>query len=201
MVYSTRSMARAAYRKAKKVERELAPEAKSYRIATIPVVMSNLGVVYDLIGNGSGYGGIVNGTNNGDRVGDRIKLLRLVFRGIIQKPVLNPISSVRVIVFKGTADNGGYVTSDILESLSVYSGKNEEKRYNTKFLFDEVFVLDDAKQGYVEFDWNIKLGWETQFTPGAALVEDGGLYMLLLTTSATNQPSWDGVFRISYTDS
>lgn len=198
---STRRIATSALKIAKKVEDATSPEYKDYRIATIPVTMSNLGVVYDLIGNGSAYGGITQGAGNNDRIGDSIKLQRLVFRGLFQKTSTGTIASIRCMLFKGKSEEGvSYVTSDILESLSVYSGKNEANRYNSKIIYDEVFVVDTIKSGHVELDWNIPLNWHCQFEPGSTNVSNGGLWMLILTSAATNQPQWDGVFRISYTD-
>lgn len=195
-------MAKAAYATAKEVEREIAPEYKNYVINTIPVVISNLGAVYDLIGAGSGYAGIQQGVSINDRTGDSIKLHRMVARGIIKRSNAASIETVRMIIFKGKSEEGAsYVPADILDSIDVYSNKNEQNRYNSKFLYDEIFVLDDVKSQYHEIKLNMELNWDTQFEPGIPSVSNQGVWMLLLSSaSAGNQPSWEATFRTSYTD-
>lgn len=198
---STYQLAKAAYATANFVKDAVNIEYKVYRIETTPVTFNNLGVVYDLIGSNSGFSGIQQGTTINDRIGDSIKLQRMVFRGLVQLNSLATINAVRIIVFRGKAEAGlMYSPSDILESLNVYSGKNENNRYNTNILYDEVKIIDNVKSQYIELDWNIELNWHTKFEAGATTIADGGLYMLLLTGAVTNLPAWDGVFRITYTD-
>lgn len=198
---STYQLAKAAYSTANYVKDMVNIEYKVYRIETTPTTFNNLGVIYDLIGSNSGFAGIQQGITVNDRIGDSIKLQRMVFRGLIQKNAAATINSIRIIVFQGKAEAGlMYSTADILESTNVYSGKNENNRYNTKVLYDEVKVIDSVKSQYLELDWNIELNWHAKFEAGVTTIADGGLYMLLLTGASVNLPSWDGVFRITYTD-
>lgn len=198
---SAYGLAKAAYSTAMFVKDAVNIEYKIYRIETIPTTFNNLGVIYDLVGSNSGFAGIQQGITVNDRIGDSIKLQRMVFRGLIQKNAAATINSVRIIVFKGKAEAGlMYSPADILESLNVYSGKNDDNRYNTKILYDEVKVIDSVKSQYLELDWNIELNWHCKFEESLTTIADGGLYMLLLSSASTNLPVWDGVFRITYTD-
>lgn len=197
-------IAKAAYSLAKTVQKDIAPEYKTYIIDTIPVVISHLGNVYDLVGAGSGYAGIQQGIAHDDRTGDHIRLQRIVMRGIIKRSQTAAIESVRMIIFRGKEGFGGSVPtpSFYLQSLDVYSSKNDTNRYVTKTLYDNVIVVDDVKNQYHEINLNLSLDWPCSFEPSIPTVSSGGLYMLLLGSTGTvaNQPSWEGYFRLTYTD-
>lgn len=201
---SAKSLAIQALKKIKYVEKEVAPENKVYIIDTIPVVVTQLGNVYDLIGAGSGYAGIQQGISINDRTGDAIKLQRMVLRGIVKRSQTAAIETVRLIIFRGKEDFGGAVPSPsyILESLDVYSCKNVVNRFATKTLYDKVFIVDDVKNQYFEFNINMPLNWNVTFETGLPVPSMGGLYMLIMSSTGTaaNQPSWEGYFRITYTD-
>lgn len=202
--HSAYGMAKAAYAKAITVEKELAPENKVYIIDTIPVLITQLGNIYDLVGAGSGYAGIQQGVSVNDRTGDSIKLRRLRVRGIVKRSQAAAIETVRMIIFQGKESYNGLVPtpSYYLQSLDVYSSKNDQNRFASKTLYDQVFTVDDVAKQYHEINLNIPLEWRTQFEPGIPVPSMNGLYMLLMSSTGTvaNQPSWEGYFRITYND-
>lgn len=201
---STRGLAMAAYRKAKNVENTMAPEIKAYTIDTLPNTITALGNIFDLVGAGSGFAGVQQGVAINDRTGDSIHLRRFVMRGIIKRSQTAAIETVRMIIFRGNEGFNGLVPAPgfILEAVDVYSSKNQQNRYVTKTLYDEVFTVDNVAKQYHEINLNIKLDWDVQFETGIPVPSMGGLYMLLLGTTSTvaNQPQWEGFMRISYTD-
>jgi len=197
----TRQIAKRALRTANYVKDQVDPSTKSYQVQATSITVSGAGTCLNLIGAGS-FAGIAQGTQSDDRVADRIKLQRLVLRGIIAKSNLGPsVTAVRVILFKGKAEEGVlYTRPELLQFATVFSSKSEANRYSTNFIYDELFVVDDVKSQYVEFDWNIPLNWYTTFDNGSTNVWDGGLYMFVMSNAGSNFPILDCVFRVSYTD-
>jgi len=202
---SAYGLAKAAYSTAMFVKDAVNIEYKEHVVNVTPTPLDAEGNVWELVSNGALSGtSIQQGIQNGERIGDSIKLQRLTFRGLLVKNSDQPLSAVRIILFKGKAEGGEqYLPSDILQNLDVFSPKLEENKFNTKFIYDEVFIVDSVKSQYVEFDWNKELNWHCNYVAGANTVGDGGLYLLMVTTAASTPggvPVWSGTFKITYTD-
>lgn len=200
---SAYGLAKAAYSTTMFLKDVINTEYKDYTLDMGANFFDDSGTVYDIIGNGGPLGpGITQGVTSEQRTGDSIKLQRMVFRGLVAKNSSAQLTTIRVIIFRGKAENGiSYAPIDLLETINVYSHKSDNRRYDTEFLYDEIFVLDNVKSQYVEFDWNMELNWHTHYQAGTSAVADQGLYMFVLSTENTNTPNIRGMWRISYTDS
>lgn len=157
------------------------------------------------------------GLTANERIGDSIKLQRLTARGSIG---FNPAFTtgatasalVRVILMRGKADNGKlYVVADstsndpypILDQEGVFGAKNDYNKYNTKFLFDRTYTLDAAKRNIITFKWNFPLNWHQNFQPGGVNIQESGLYLGVVTNTATNgsnSPIFYMNYSVTYTD-
>lgn len=154
---------------------------------------------------------ISQGTADGERIGDSLKLQRLTGRGTISwktQPSTATARLIRVIIMRGkhekretqyTVDG----TDAILEHAGVLGSKHENTKYNNKFLHDKVYTLDTAKKNIITFKWSYPLNWHINYAAGGTNVEDGGLYIAVLTNDAVTGAGlckFYADFNISYTD-
>lgn len=207
---SAYGLAKAAYSTANFVKDMVNIEYKTHMLDPIgPLPIDSTGAVMELVAESNGaayFPGISQGDGNDQRIGDSIKLQRCVFRGTLVKHSSATVSLVRVILFRGKAEDGKvYTVGDILGTgaagaHTVYSSKDEDNKYNTKILYDELFILDSVKSQYVEFNWNKELNWHTRYVAASNVIAEGGLNLLMFSTEAVNAPVLNGCFKISYTD-
>lgn len=141
------------------------------------------------------------GTSVSNRGGDSVKLANLTFRAIMNKSGSATNTNLRVIVFRGNRENGTTPSvSALLQTTSVISPKNHDNRFDTKILFDRVFQMNDGATTMRQLNLNIKLGTHVNFSSGTTSIEDGGIYILLLSDQSTNTPQIKYYSRITYVD-
>jgi len=134
------------------------------------------------------------------RDGDSIKLARMSGRIILQKNSAATITTLRCILFRGKAENAvSYAGTDLLETISVVAPKANHEKFRTKILYDKIYTLN-ADKSVLTFDWNFKLFGHCNFTAAGTNVEDGGLYLMLLSSEVANFPSFNYYFRTTFTD-
>lgn len=121
------------------------------------------------------------GVTVNQREGDSIKMKNLTMRGDI---VYNGTNSetVRLIIFNDK-ENQATTAGDILEyvgsSLSVYSGKNPNLRYDSKILYDKAFIVD-ANTPIRKFDIVLKIGLHVNFSSGTNTINNNALKILII---------------------
>lgn len=134
------------------------------------------------------------------RDGDSVKNIRMDGSFWLLKNSSSAASLLRMIIFRGKQENATtFVTSDWLQG-DILSRKNITEKYRTKTLYDKTFSLNSTRNDTVNQTFDIKLFGHTKFTSGTTYVEDGGIYMLLISNEATNTPYFNYNFRMSYTD-
>lgn len=145
------------------------------------------------------------GTGVNERVGDSCKLLHITGRFQI---ALNPNISnatVRVIIFRGknerdTAPTVTSGTSGVLESADILSPKKWDNRFDTKVLYDRKHtVFFDGRPSYT-FSISKKLFGHCTFDHNSSDISDGGLWMLLISDTNTDQPAFQWNIRTTYSD-
>lgn len=120
------------------------------------------------------------------REGDSIKMKNLTIRGDI---VFNGTKSetVRLIIFNDK-ENQATTAGDILEytgsSLSVYSGKNPNLRFDSKILYDKTFIID-ANTPIRKFDVVLKIGLHVNFAAGTTTINNNALKILIIGQNAS----------------
>lgn len=139
-----------------------------------------------------------------NRDGDSIKTLRLSGRLFIQQNASATDSLLRVIIFRGKNENRvAYAPSDFLQSavgLMVLNGKEYENRFQTKTLFDKTYSLSSAGKSNYLVNMNLPLTGHIQFGTGSTDIENGGIYMLLISNEQTNTPLVTYTLKTSFTD-
>lgn len=149
----------------------------------------------------------VQGLTTNDRIGCSIRLMRLSGRIAIYLNSASSHSHVRVILFRGkNEDNIVPTPTDVLDNTTggqfFMAPKNENNKYNSKFIYDKTYSLSTGSRNTILLKYNFKMYGHVNFTPGVATanVENGGLYMLVVSNEPTNGPNFVSTMRTSYVD-
>lgn len=188
-----------AYQLASKVARMVNVEYKYFIIDGSPSVGNN-GNIYPLCI-------VPQGLKVTERTGDSIKPMRLAGRVFITQHGSAQKTALRCILFRGKNENGTqYNVSDLLDTSHISTNqylapKDWNERFRTKIIYDKTFHLSNNGTSQAWADWNIKLFGHIQYVQEDATdIENGGLYMLLISNEPTNSPIFNYVLRLSFTD-
>lgn len=154
-----------------------------------------------------GLSAVAQGDGSTTRDGDSIKLLKNSLKFALTSNASTAYTTlVRVIIFRGKQENAvGYSLTDILETADILSPKSYTDRFRTKVLSDRTYTVRENEASAVyttqrQYNSNIKLYGHTQFVAGSTSIENGGLYMLLLSNQPTNTPTFAYYNRLTFTD-
>jgi len=177
-----------------KLKRMINVEYKFYDISAAPTV-SNTGTVYNLFSPTQGDGVT-------QRDGDSVKVLSLSGRIHMLMNAAASASLMRVIIFRGKQENAvSYTTTDILQNASILNPKNDSEKFRSKILYDKIFTLTTGDRTRNQpGNWYFRLNGHVNFVNGATTVENGGIYMLLISNEAVNTPTFSYYLRTRYTD-
>lgn len=185
----------------KKVKRVLNTEEKVFD-ATTAINPTNAGAIQSLLAP-------PQGDNIGSRDGDSIRPLNLEFKWHCTQQVAFTINaSVRAIIFRGYGEHGtAPIPANVLELLTAVQGINAPITYQNRerftVLYDNTITLTSgiqdgsAKNG----SFQCQLSGHTLYTTGATTVEDGGLWLLLITDALlATGPAWYSYSRVWFSD-
>lgn len=199
------TMAKVGYRLGKKAIRMINSEVKFYDVQGTNVSFSSTGTVLQLCNPSTGDG-------DNARDGSSIKPARLTLRMNWSSNTTDTTPQrVRLVLFRGKMEKSSTPTiSTILQDTSQYdaivSPKNWDTKFETKILYDRSFSLTPdagADQQYKLIRLNKKLFGHIKFatddTAGTD-IENGGLYMLVVSDEVTNPPTCTYYSRCTYYD-
>lgn len=200
--YKHRSTAVKAYNLATKLARMVNVEYK-FRITQNVTAPDNSGFVVNLTN-------IASGDLATERDGNSIKLMRLAGRVWITQNGSAQKTAVRVIIFRGKNErsqpyevddnSNGMAVLDASAPQCIIAPKLEDNKYDTKILFDKTYHMSNNGNSSILCNWNFKLFGHTTFQDQSATIENGGLYMLVVSNEGTNTPTFNYCLRTSYTD-
>lgn len=178
---------------AKKVARMVNVEYKFYDYTTSQTPSSS-GTIVNLFDP-------AQGDSATQRDGDSVKLMRVSGRINLDMHGSATTTSVRLILFRGKQENAvSYGVTDILQSASFVAPKAHHERFRSKILYDKTYSLVVGHNRTLNLNWNFKLFGHVQFVVNNTTIENGGLYMLLISDEATNVPTVTPYLRTSFTD-
>lgn len=152
------------------------------------------GTVYPLFNPSQGDG-------QTQRDGDSVKLQSLNLRMTISHNTSATGSYIRCIIFRGHQERAvAYTTAMLLQTATIDSPKTYENRFRTKILHDQTYNISNVGINSKFIRITKKLFGHVVFTPANTTIEDGGLYMLLISNEATNVPSANWYSRTTFTD-
>lgn len=154
-----------------------------------------------------GLSAIAQGDGATNRDGDSIKLLNSTLRFEINTDATEQKNTqMRFILFRGKQeDQSGFSVTEILESASFISPKSYENRFKTKILMDKTYTCALSSNSTTDFsskyiDHVQKLIGHVQFATGTTSIENGGLYLLMISNQTTLVPTVFYNIRTTFTD-
>lgn len=192
------NMAMTAYKGYKFLKQVLNPEIKKWDQLTIATNISNAGVtgVLNAMGQGSDY-------NN--RTGNSIKLHALKFRANISLNIATPTATnIRCIIVRDMENRQALpAIGDVLETADVRSPYNHNNIERFKIQYDQLLNFDlYHPTRTLEFSKSYKNAHckYVGTTATVASVDEGSLFLLLLSELASNQPIMIWSSRVEYYD-
>lgn len=208
---SIANMAKAGFNMAKKIVRLINVEKKHYTTGSIQQADYN-GTIVDLCDP-------VQGHDQDERSGDSIKPLHMTIRGFLYNDATaGTVQFLRVIIFRYKDENGVALTPSMVldqnyvgTTSSIICGKNWDKKFHSKILYDKLFTLGYSAGGTNQdanipasrtFKFSKKLFGHINWGDSTSTEEGGGIYMLLISPAASSSdgPGIQWVSRVTYTD-
>lgn len=138
------------------------------------------------------------------RDGSSLKPKSLTMRFRVTQNASASSTFYRIIVFRGKYENGVVPTfQDILENNGLLSPKNHDDRFKTKWLVDKTFMINQnftLSNPQKEFTLYFPLTGHIQFDGNTTNIENGGLYVYMLTDEPTNVPTIAYHSRLTFID-
>lgn len=178
----------------KQLKKSLRPELKVFDAGALDAI-SNTGTVTTLCIPSQG-------TTYINREGIVIAPKWVDFRAQIQMATAATVSFLRIIFFRGRNDSGGtYAPTDILLSASLDQPYVWLTRSSFTILSDRTYQFSDTNnQGiYLKRRYNVSKK-RIHFTGNGTGLQDGGIYMLMISNEPTNLVNVDWHTRTSFTD-
>lgn len=186
--------------KALKLARRLA-DAVNIEYKELPFTFNNSTSTYN--GGSTTINAPIQGTGNGQRIGDSIKVQNVNIKGYFTAGPTNP-ELWRVLLIW---DKQNVITQsnllDYVGNVNVINGqKLEATKYNSQVLYDQVFkVQPNTTNSLQYFEIFIPVNQHTNFDAGTTNITTGALKILFYTSTATVSSSVvDYAGYISYTD-
>lgn len=145
------------------------------------------------------------GTGDSQRIGDSVKLQRLMMRGEIRYATAGTDGQTVRLIIVNDKQNKISAVSDLLDSNylstvnAVNAPKNYDKRFQTKILYDRSFLVN-SQNIERRFVINLPLNFHAQFDAAGSTIDSGSLKYFLVSDQMTNPPTVNFVGRITYTD-
>lgn len=145
------------------------------------------------------------GNNQDQRTGNSVKPLNLAVKMNLRINDNSNVSQVRVVIFRQHQEQCTLNTqANIMEYNGILSHKQDEKRFQTKFLYDKMFSLDTSNGKRRLLEFVLKLHGHINFDDNVSGTNptNMGVYLLLIADgySSTYYPYVDYNTRLSFTD-
>lgn len=192
-----------AYAIAKSVSSLINTEFKTYTQA-INVTPTTTGSITNLIPIGQG-------DTDDDRNGDSVKIKSCSFRFKVSGSGSGSESqTVRCIIFIDKQNANPTVTDPtvavsssvygVLETSVVQSFKSNKNRKRFIILKDFMMHVDQGERIVRYYTWYKRMNMKTEWNDTVTTPQTNGLWMLLISSEATNAPNVLGSFRTRYID-
>lgn len=173
--------------------------------------VSSAGTIYAL------HQSINQGSTNADRVGSRLFLKGIYMRIRVTGDLAaaTPGQTVRIVVFRGVAENGGAITAGtVIQTLNTavttLSPRTWASSSKYVILFDKTIVVssgatagDNGKDATHIITKYIKVNHNCTYSANGTTAYDGGIYIAWVgdEAAAASNPQVDQAVRLYWTDS
>jgi len=174
-----------------------------YKVSVVSATQnpSYNGVVVDFTNS------IAQGTQNGQRIGDSVKLQNLTIRFYLEQdaaPAAN--EQIRIILYRdqnNTITTGANMLTAAGGIFAPISAKNQDNKYASNILVDRLMSFANYAGGSVsrQFDIVLPLNFHTHYTATTTTVKDNALKMLIISDTAAGSVTAVRYYSLmSYTD-
>lgn len=186
-------LAKTALKTAKWVAGLVNAEAKDYYINQTSFATTNTGSTRTSLN-----GGITQGTADGQRTGDSIKVKTVTIRGDLSRNGADDI--VRIIVYwdKENTSTGSNLLQYTGSSQVVNSPKNDDKYYQTRFLTDRKYIINTQNPNK-QFKIVIPVNAHSKYNNSTNTIENGSLYIGFYSQLATGT-NCEFISKLTYMD-
>lgn len=144
------------------------------------------------------------GDTDSTRDGDSLKPLNLT-QYLHMKTNSVQSAMIRCIIFRGKQENGAsFTVAQVLETATIGSHKDHDLRFRSKILSDKVYSVmppTTGANGVKVVRQNSKLFGHIQYEATTTAVNNGGIYMLLISDqTGVNAPTVGWNHRLSWCD-
>jgi len=159
---------------------------------------------YDYNGVLSHLTGISQGDGEGQRTGNSIFVRNVNIRGSLVRGTTDERVRLMLLIDKQQIGDSVPAASDVLASTgtaqSVYSFLNRSTVGRFTILRSRLYALT-ADTPTININWNVNLRHHVRYngTTGTD-VQRGGIYLLIITSAASNGPTFERAIRVSYHD-
>lgn len=146
---------------------------------------------------------IVQGDSDNNRTGNSIFLKSIFIRMVATLHASASSTFVRVILFKDTQQVGDTspAVTDVLETASYLSPLSSSSGGRFSVLKDVLFNINDVSRDVHILKWYVKQQLHVRYNGTASTdIQKNGLYVLFISSEATNSPSLPYNIRLSYHD-
>lgn len=146
--------------------------------------------------------GLAEGDDVANRIGNSILAKYLTFDYYVSMNGSASRSTVRVLVFADTQNNGTTpAVADLLIGSNLTSPINPDNTQRFTVLFDDHIDLSQNGDGIRTIKHYIPLNFHIRYTAsGGTAVTKNNIYMMVVSNEATNTPAFVGDSRLVYYD-
>lgn len=150
---------------------------------------------------------VAQGDNKGQRDGMSVKWQHCSMKGFITKHATPSETTVRLIMIMDTQPNGGLPSmNDILDATGAgeptLRPMNVDNGYRFRILKQRIISVD-TNTPRKQFSWFKKLNHHTKYSGGTSGISDirsNSVFLLLVSSEATNAPTVTYNMQSRYTD-
>lgn len=191
-------LARSAWKGVMQIKRMINVEYKHHVVDDTGTAVTNSGTNFDDLCV------IPLGDSEGSRDGVSIKPINFVFRYMLTQHASATNTLVRLVFLRMKVENDTAPTfADIFPATPLLKPKIQDKRFNSKILYDKYFTLCDTGQAIKAGTITLKMFGHINYDASDTTGDDkeaGGLYLLAISSEATNTPTLAYHSRLTFTD-
>lgn len=191
-------IARQAWKGVMQIKRMINVEYKHHVVDDTGTAVTNNGANFDDLCV------IPQGDGETNRDGVSIKPINFVMRYLMTQHASATNTLIRLVILRMKTENDTAPTfADIFPATPLLKPKIQDKRFNSKILYDKYFTLCDTGQAIRAGTISLKLFGHINYDASDTTGDDkeaGGLYLLAISNEATNTPTLAYHMRLTFTD-
>lgn len=146
---------------------------------------------------------IAQGDGLSARTGTSILVHTVTVKGALAINGSATVSFFRLILVRDTQQVGDTAPAytDVMETASTVALLNKNTPGRFQLLFDQLYVLGSASTQSIPINFHVTVQKHTKYNgTGSSDIQKGGIYMMMVSSEATNAPAFTYHGRLCYYD-